>query len=111
MKTAYEQLEIHSSLEESMDAIWDSVANVTNVVKGSSRNGRIGLKSEAINGQNRSFSIDGLEEDDFVIETLETEPIDDATAHSDSPSVNSNETESDTNATQNIPDAHKPIFE
>ena len=61
--------------EESVDINLDSVANVAG---GSSNSGQIGFKFESSNDQNPFFSINASDDEDFVNETLETEPIDDA---------------------------------
>ena len=61
--------------EASVDINLDSVANLAG---GSSNNGQSGLEFEANNYQNPLFSIDGSDDEDFLNETLETEPIDGA---------------------------------
>ena len=67
-----------------------------------------GPKSEAYNGQNRSFSIDGSDEEDFVIKILETEPTDNVTEVGHGAPLNAipHEIENAIIITQNSSDAH-----
>ena len=73
MELTYEQFEIASSLEESMDFNLDSVGNMDG---GSLNDERSGLKFEANNGRNPSLSIDASDDESFVMKTLDTETID-----------------------------------
>ena len=79
IKITYEQFETDSLLEESMDVNLNSIANIT----GESLNdsGQSAFNFGTSDGQNPSFLIDGSDDEDFVIEMLETEqihnPIDD----------------------------------
>ena len=93
-----------SSLEEPMDVNLNSAA----VTGGSSNNEQSGLSFEANNGQNLSYSIDGSGDEDFVIEILNTEPIDDASEVEKGASsrTNANQIDGGLIFTQNVFDAH-----
>ena len=95
----YDQFEMESLLEESMDC--------ANVAGGSLNNGQSWLNFEANNGQNLSSSIDGLNDEDFPMDTLRMEPIDDATstANGNSSDAIPHEFKSATIITQNTPEA------
>ena len=93
IKLTYEQFEFDLSLKEPTDVNLNPLGNVE-----SSNNGRSEFKYQAYNGQNPSFSIDGSDDEEFVIEILETEPIDDAidVGNDDPFNSNPNEIESET---------------
>lgn len=101
MKLTYEQFEFDLSHEESM------YVNLNPFTVESTNFGQSELKSQASHGQNPLFSIDGSDDEEFVIEILETEPIDDAieVENGDPPNSDPNEIESDTIINQNIFDA------
>lgn len=73
LKITYEQFEIDSLLEDPTDINLDSLVNVAG---GPSNNRQSGLNSEASNGQTLLYSVHCLDDEDFVMQTLETEPID-----------------------------------
>ena len=75
LKITYDQFEMDSLLEDPMDVNLGSVANVAGRP---SNNRRSGLKSEASNGQTLPYPVHYLDDEDFVIQTLERESIDDA---------------------------------
>ena len=73
IKLTYEQFEIDSLFQEPMDDHLDSVASVAESL---SNDGQIELKSETSKSRNLSFTIDGLDDDEVVIEAFETGPAD-----------------------------------
>lgn len=98
IQATYEQFEIDSLLEESVNSTYNSVEDE---IEESSNNARSALKCEARIDRNPSFLVEVASE-----QVLETEPDDDATANSSI--VKSNEIECDTIAIRNIPDARNP---
>ena len=73
---------------------------------GSSNYGQTGLTSEGSDSRNLSFSIGGFDDEYFMINTLEIEPIENAAAVGDSSNANLNEVDSDTIAFQNTSNAY-----